>query len=98
MNPQDIAAQAIAERKCLRASYNGDLLIIAPHVLYTHHDAYFIDGVVLSRNDAPAKQVKMGMFKLTGLKKPALDEQAFTPIRKFQPYGAEFKGTVVASV
>lgn len=98
MNPQDIAAQAIAERKCLRASYNGDLLIIAPHVLYTHHDAYFIDGVVLSRNGAPAKQVKMGVFKLTGLKKPAVDEQAYTPIRKFQPYGADFKGTVVASV
>lgn len=98
MNPQDIAAQAIAERKCLRASYNGDLLIIAAHVLYTHHDAYFVDGVVLSRNGVAARQTKMGVFKMTGLKNPALDEQAFTPLRKFHPYGAEFKGTVVASV
>lgn len=98
MEPQDIVAQAIAERKCLRSSYNGDQVIVAPHVLYTHHDAYFVDAMVLSRNGAAPRQYKIGVFKLTGLKNPTIDEQAFVPLRKFQPYGPDFKGTVVASV
>jgi hypothetical protein len=98
MKPEAIAAQTIAERKCLRATYNGDVVIIAPHVLYTHHEAFFVDGVVLARNGAAPKQYKIGVFKLTGLKKLAIDEQTFVPLRKFQPYGADFKGTVVATV
>jgi hypothetical protein len=63
-----------------------------------HHDEYFLDAVTVERNGAAPKKIKVGIFKLTGLKNLIPDDQGFATLRKFTTYDATFKGTLIASV
>jgi hypothetical protein len=98
MEAKDIIAEAIARRKCVRSTYNGDEVLLAPHVLYTHHDEYFVDAETIQRNGAPPKIVKLGVFKLIGLKALALDGLPFVPMRKFNANDEKYKDAVVTAV
>lgn len=98
MTSKEILIEAIALRRCVRSTYNGDQVQLAPHILYMHHDEFFVDAVTVARNGAPAKKIKLGVFKLSGLKGLALDGLVFQPMRKFHVNADTFKGTIVSAV
>ncbi len=98
MNSIEILMEAITLRKCVCATYNKDKLILAPHVLYTQHDEYFVDALAVERNGAAPKQFKIGIFKVTGLKSLIIDEKSFQPMRKFESAREKFTGTIIATV
>ena len=47
MDTNRLYFEAIALRKCIRATYNRMTVILAPHILFTRHDELFIDAVTL---------------------------------------------------
>lgn len=69
--------EAIALRKAVTATYNRGTVILAPHILYTKNDALHIDAVTIERDGQPPREVKLGTFRLDGLKDLALTERLF---------------------
>lgn len=98
MAPEEILKQSIFSKKCVRSTYNGDSVKLAPHALFCHHDQYFLYAITVDRNGNSPKQTKLGVFKVSGLKGLAPDEQAFQPLRKFNPKDEKIRGTVIAIV
>ncbi len=78
MDTNRLYFEAIALRKCIRATYNRMTVILAPHILFTRHDELFIDAVTLERDGQPPREIKIGTFKLAGLKDVSLLGQSFS--------------------
>jgi len=93
-----ILFEAIALNKCVEAVYNRMVVTLAPHILYTRHDELFIDAVTLERDGQPPRELKLGTFKLVGLKDLALGERPFTPSTLFNPADAKYAGVTLFAV
>ena len=90
-----ILLEAIATKKCVSVTYNNTHMVLAPHILYSKHEAYFIDAVALERNGAPPKEKKLGAYNLAGLKEVALSERSFLPEILFDPREARYEGNTL---
>jgi hypothetical protein len=95
MSANQILLEAIALKKCVTATYNNVAMTLAPHILYSKHDAFFIDAVALEKNGVPPKERKLGAFHLAGLKELALTERPFKPDALFEPSAEKYDGDVV---
>ena len=95
MLPNKELLEAIATRMCATATYNRDAIVLAPHILYTKHDEVHADGVVLERNGAPPKEVKLGTFKLAGLHDVAVTDRPFLPDAVFDPNAEKYAGVTL---
>jgi hypothetical protein len=98
MQTNRIFLEAIALRKCLRATYNRMTVILAPHILYTRHDELFIDAVTVERDGRPPREIKLGTFKLAGLKDLSLDGRPFEPDLLFDPTDVKYAGVTLFAV
>jgi len=90
--------EAIALRKCLDATYNRSAIKLAPHILYTRHGELFVDAVTIERDGKPPREVKLGTFKIAGLKELAVDERGFEPEPIFDPRDEKYDGVTVFAV
>lgn len=98
MELNKIILEAIALQKCVLASYNRTAVKLAPHILYTRHDALFIDAVTLERDGQAPREKKLGSFRLTGLKDIALDDSRFQPEPLFDRNDPRYEGTALFAV
>ena len=87
--------EAIALRKCVDAKYNRSAFKLAPHILYTKHGELFVDAVTVERDGKPPREVKLGTFKLAGLKELNVDERPFRPESVFDPEDGKYAGVTV---
>ncbi|BAI99026.1 hypothetical protein SJA_P1-00740 (plasmid) [Sphingobium indicum UT26S] len=94
----DLLTQAIREQLCIRATYNRGLVRMAPHILYTRHDALFVDAVVTERNGAAPAEAKLGSFRLTGLSGVAMTMEPFRRFVSFDPTDERYVGRTIATV
>lgn len=90
--------EAIALRKCVEATYNRGLVRLAPHILYTRHGELYVDAVTIARDGQPPREVKLGSFKLSGLKQPALTETGFEPVAIFDSGETRYQGVTLFAV
>lgn len=90
--------EAIALRKCVRATYNRTSVTLAPHILFTRHDELYLDAVTLERDGQPPRELKLGTFKLAGLKDVAITERSFDPMSLYEPRDAKYEGATVFAV
>ncbi|MDH4746755.1 hypothetical protein [Sphingomonas sp.] len=90
--------EGIVRQKCLAATYNRTAMILAPHILYTRHDALHVDAVVVSKEGLPPREEKIGTFKLDGLKDVAVLEQTFVPSALFDPGLEKYRGETLMAV
>lgn len=90
--------EAIALRKCVEAKYNRSAFKLAPHILYTRHGELFVDAVTIERDGKPPREVKLGTFKLAGLKDLNVDERTFKPEQIFDPGDGKYAGVTVFAV
>jgi hypothetical protein len=95
MSVNQILLEAIALKKCVTATYNNVQMTLAPHILYSKHDALFIDAVALERNGVPPKEKKLGAFHLSGLKELALADRHFVPETVFDPAAPKYDGVTL---
>jgi hypothetical protein len=98
METTKIVFEAIALRKCVAATYNRVTVTLAPHILYTRHEELFIDAVTVEREGRPPRAVKLGTFKLAGMKQAALAGQPFRPERSFDPGDSKYAGVTLFAV
>jgi hypothetical protein len=90
--------EAIALRKRIRATYNRMTVTLAPHILFTRHDELFVDAVTIERDGQKPREIKMGTFKLAGLKDVSLLDQTFQPERLFDPNDEKYAGVTLFAV
>lgn len=90
--------EAIVRLKTVSATYNRGSVTIAPHALYTRHDEMYVDAVTLERDGKPPKEVKLGTFKLDGLKDVALGGSGFAPSTLFTASDEKYAGTLLMAV
>ena len=90
--------EAIALRKCLDATYNRTAVKLAPHILYTRHGELFVDAVTVERDGKPPREIKLGTFKIAGLKDIEVDERDFRPEAIFDPRDEKYAGVTVFAV
>ncbi|AUW59459.1 hypothetical protein C1T17_16555 [Sphingobium sp. SCG-1] len=90
--------EAIALQKCVQATYNRMVVTLAPHILYTRHDELHLDAVTVARDGIPPRELKLGTFKLTGLKDVAITERSFDPMPQYEPGDTKYEGATVFAV
>lgn len=98
MDANRIVLEAIATRKCLEGEYNRQQVTLAPHILYTRHDELYVDAVTLKRDGQPPRELKVGSFKLTGIRNPRVGELPFEPQPVFDPDAERYEGTTLFAI
>jgi len=88
--------QAIVAKRCIAASYNRDPVILAPHVLFTKHDALHVGGVTLERGGRVPREYKMGVFKLDGLGEIAITDRPFQTSDLWDAADKRFAAALIA--
>jgi hypothetical protein len=90
--------EAIALTKRLGATYNGGAVILAPHILYTKHEELYVDAVTLERDGAKPREIKLGTFKLIGLKDMEVLDAPFQPEPIFDSRDPKYDGVTLLAV
>ncbi len=90
--------EAIALKKCLRATYNRVEMKLAPHILYNRDDDLHMDAVALEKNGLPPKEKKLGVFRLKGLSDMQVLDEAFQPEPLFEPDAERYSGKALMMV
>ena len=98
MQQNQLILEAIALQKCIKANYNRTTIKIAPHIMYKRHDALFVDAVTLEREGQAPREIKLGSFKLDGLKDLELIENAFELASLFNPADPKYEGSTIFAV
>ncbi len=93
-----VVFEAIARRMCVDAVYNRMMMRLSPHILYTRHDDLFVDAVTVSRDGQPPRELKIGTFKLSGLRDMVVTEVPFVPQRIFDPSDARYRDVTLFAV
>lgn len=98
MDPSRVVLEAIALGTCIEAVYNRMKVLLAPHILYTRHDELYVDAVTVERDGQPPREVKLGSFKLTGLREMALADRRFERQLDFDPGDSRYAGVTLFAV
>jgi hypothetical protein len=93
-----VLLEAIALRKCVEAEYNKDRVTLAPHILYTRHGEPYVDAITINRNGQPPREIKLGAYKLTGLRDLTITDRAFEPFGLFRESDAKYADVTLFSV
>ena len=96
--PTPTILEAIVTRRCVTARYNRQLVTLAPHVLFTKHDALHVGAVTVERDGALPREPKLGVFKLDGLGAIALTEREFAVSDLWQVGDERFAGKALLAV
>ncbi|MDB5699275.1 MAG: hypothetical protein JWN69_2079 [Alphaproteobacteria bacterium] len=90
--------EAIALQKPVQATYNKASVTLAPHILYTRHGELSVDPVTNARDGRSPREVKIGTFKVSGLRDLALVERRFDPQALFDPNDAKYDGVTLFAI
>ena len=77
--------EAIARKRKVTAHYNGQVLTLAPHLLFERRGDLFISALNLNKSWRSDKDPRLGHFKLDGLASIELSDEEFDPLPGFEP-------------
>ena len=98
MQDNKLLFEAIALKKCISATYNNLAVTLAPHILYTRHDELHLDAVTVERQGLKPKEIKVGTFKIAGLKNIHLTDRYFQVESIFEPNAEKYEGVALFMV
>ena len=98
MTNNQLLLEAIALKKCVTLVYNNVPMKLAPHVLYSKHNAVFIDAVILEKHGLSGHNKKLGAFHLSGLNELQLTDQPFEIDAAFKPAAEKYAGVTLFMV
>ncbi len=98
MTDSEIIRDAIASKRCIELTYNNMRLKVAPHILYTRHDAPFMDGVPVEREGKELNDPRLATFKLAGLREVAVIDRSFEPMAGFDASDQKYSESPPSSV
>jgi WYL domain len=89
-NPSDspttverLLIEAIALKRLVAATYNGNEMMLAPHQLFTRRGALFVSAFNTRRTWRSDDERRLGHFKLDGLSDVKLEPSSFDPLPTF---------------
>lgn len=95
MLPNKEFFEGVALKKCVTATYNKSKIVLAPHILYTRHDEMHVDAVTIEREGQPPRELKLGTFKLSGLKDVIVEDRQFEPSDLFDATAEKYQDTTL---
>lgn len=90
--------EAIARKRTVAARYNGNVIKLAPHLLFERRGDLFVSALNLSKSWAVDDERRLGQFKLAGLNATELLEESFDPLPSFQPSAPRPEDTVILAI
>lgn len=90
--------EAIARKRMVTAHYNGQILTLAPHLLFERHGDLFISALNLNKSRRSDEEPRLGHFKLGGLASIELSEDEFVPLPDFEPAAPREEDTPLLAV
>ncbi len=78
--PGRVFFEAIACKRVVVATYNGNEVRLAPHQLFSRHGDMFLTALNLSKNWRSEDEWRLGQFKLQGLSNVTLSDETFEPL------------------
>lgn len=76
--------EAIVRKLPIIALYNGNVMKLAPHLLFERHGSLFLSALNMSKRWRSDDQRYLGHFKLDGLSVTELGDETFAPLASFQ--------------
>ncbi|WP_079637891.1 hypothetical protein [Sphingopyxis flava] len=76
--------EAIARRRMVAANYNGNRMMLAPHLMFERRGDLFVSALNLGKNWRSEDERRLGHFKLDGLGAPEVLEDGFEPLPSFE--------------
>lgn len=93
-----IMMEAVARRRKVTATYNGEQIELAPHQLFERHGDLFVSALNLSKNWRSEDERRLGQFKLAGLSGAAVMDEEFEPLPSYQPGEPREGDTIVLAI
>lgn len=72
--------EAIVRWRIVRSQYNGELMELAPHLLFERRGDLFVGALNIGKAWRSAEEMRLGYFKLNGLSSVELTEEIFEPL------------------
>jgi hypothetical protein len=96
MESTPLVLEAIARKTCVTGTYNGVRFKLAPYILYTRNGGLYMDAVALLKNDEVPQELKLGTFRLDGIRDLAGDDQRFEPLPLYDSAAPKYAGKLFA--
>ena len=90
--------EAIVRLRAVVAHYNGELMKLAPHVLFERRGDLFVSALNLGKIWRADEDMRLGQFKLAGLEAVALLDQPFEPVASFSAAPPRPDDTLVLAI
>ncbi|MBB4640377.1 hypothetical protein [Rhizorhapis suberifaciens] len=90
--------EAIARKQTVAARYNGDLIKLAPHLLFERHGDLFVSALNMSKNWRTDVEPRLGQFKLAGLVATELLDETFEPLPSYEAAAPRSDDTLILTV
>lgn len=90
--------EAIARSVLLRARYNSQPLLLAPHALFARRGELFLSALNLTKNWRASEERHLGYFKLAGLAGVEVTAEAFDPLPDARTLVGQIDDELVLSV
>lgn len=74
--------EAVARSRTVTGRYNGEIMHLAPHLIYERHGDLYVGALNLDKNWRSPEERKLGHFKLSGLDMVELSDDAFEPLTR----------------
>ena len=75
--------EAIARKQVVTARYNGNLIKLAPHLIFERRGDLFISALNMSKSWRANEEPRLGQFKLAGLVATKLLDERFDPLPSY---------------
>jgi hypothetical protein len=82
-NPSLTVMEAIARKRTIAAQYNGQRIVLAPHLLFERHGDQFVSALNAGKAWRSDEEPRLGQFKLAGLGALELLDDPFEPLPSF---------------
>jgi len=90
--------EAIARKQAVTARYNGNVIKLAPHLLFERHGDLFISALNMSKSWRADDEQRLGQFKLAGLAAMELLEEHFDPLPTYEPATPRSDDTLILAI
>lgn len=98
MTDSKLILEAIALKRCIGVTYNRLRMKLAPHILYTRHGDLFLDAVAVEREGQAPAELKLGTFKVAGLRSAEVTACPFLPLPGFDASDQKYRETTPFAV
>lgn len=90
--------KAITSKQIVETRYNGELIRLAPHLMFERHGDLFVRALNVGKNRRADDEPQLGQFKLAGLGGAELLDETFEAVPSYQPSAPRIGDTVVLSI